>query len=249
LTRGQNIVVLTGIALLGLAPAACARVQSHFVLPQMAVADPSFRPTMEAYTSTALGGNTVDLLLNGDQIFPAALDAIRSARTTITYAQYFYEEGPIGLELAEAFAERCRAGVRAHILLDGFGTLLIPAAYRDLMTGAGCEVSTFRPLSPLVLLTPFGFGRGNNRSHRRILVVDGRVGFTGGVGVSPKWLGDGRTEGHWRQTDVRIEGPVVAPLQGAFVENWLEATGNVLGGERYFPRLSRPGSVLGPGAK
>jgi cardiolipin synthase len=112
------------------------------------------------------------------------------------------------------------------------------------MKRAGCEVSTFRPLSPLALLSPFGFGKSNNRSHRRILVVDGRVGFTGGVGVSPKWLGNGRTEGHWRQTDVRLEGPAVASLQSAFVENWLEATGNVLGGDPYFPPQTRPGSVF-----
>jgi cardiolipin synthase len=237
-------VLLIGVSLLGLAHASCARVQSHYQLPQLAVADPSFLLTMEAYTASAHAGNIVDLLLNGDQIFPAALDAIRSARKTITYAQYFYEEGQIGLELAEALAERCRAGVRTHILLDGFGTLLMPGQYRDSMTRAGCEVSTFRPLNPLVLLSPFGFGRGNNRSHRRILVVDGRVGFTGGVGVSPKWLGNGRTVGHWRQTDVRIEGPVVASLQAAFVENWLEATGNVLGGELYFPPLSRRGQVF-----
>jgi cardiolipin synthase len=93
------------------------------------------------------------------------------------------------------------------------------------------------------LLSPFGFGRENNRSHRRILVVDGRVGFTGGVGVSPKWLGNGRKKGYWRQTDVRIEGPAVASLQGAFVENWLEATGNVLGGAAYFSRPASHGSV------
>jgi cardiolipin synthase len=244
LTLTHKLVLLVGVTLLGLAQASCARVQSHYVLPQLAVSDPSFLPTLEAYTSTALDGNTVDLLLNGDEIFPAALDAIRSARETITYAQYFYEEGAIDLEVAEALAERCHAGVRVHILLDGFGSLQIPAEYRDSMTRAGCEVSTFRPLSPLVLLAPFGIGKGNNRSHRRILVVDGRVGFTGGVGVSPKWLGNGREKGHWRQTDVRMEGPVVASLQGAFVENWLEATGNVLGGEPYFPRLSRLGSVV-----
>ncbi len=244
LTPTQKLVLLVGVTLLGLAQASCARVQSHYVLPNVAVSDPSFLPTLEAYTSTALGGNIVDLLLNGDEIFPAALGAIRSAGETITYAQYFYEEGAIGLEVAEALAERCRAGVRVHVLLDGFGTLLIPAEYRDSMTRAGCEVSTFRPLSPLALLTPFGFGKSNNRSHRRILVVDGRVGFTGGVGVSPKWLGNGRKKGHWRQTDVRMEGPVVASLQGAFVENWLEATGNVLGGEPYFPKLSRRGSVV-----
>jgi len=93
---------------------------------------------------------------------------------TINYAQYFYEEGPIGLEIAEALAERCRAGVRAHILLDGFGTLAMPAAYRETMTEAGCEVAMFRPLSPLSLLGIFGFGRDNKRNHRRMLVVEAR---------------------------------------------------------------------------
>ena len=180
---------------------------------------------------------------NGDQIFAAQLEAIRSARVTISYAQYFYEEGPIGREIAEALAERCRAGVRAHILLDGFGALAMPAAYRETMTQSGCEIATFRPLSPLTLLGVFGFGRDNKRNHRRMLVVDGQLGFTGGSGVSPKWMGDGRMEGHWRDTDVRIEGPIVSRLQGAFVENWLEATGNVLGGDSYFPPLPRRGSV------
>src|SRR5512144_2551961 len=112
-----------------------------------------------------------------------------------------------------------------------------------MMTSAGCEVITFRPLSPLVLLSPFGLGRENNRSHRRILVVDGRIGFTGGVGVSPKWLGNGRSKGLWRQTDGRIEGPVVASLQGAFVESWREASGNGLGGETYFPHPGARGLV------
>ena len=121
MTRGQNVVLLIGVFLLGLAHASCARVQSHYQLPQLAAADPSFLLTMAAYTTPAHAGNTVDVLLNGDQIFPAALEAIRSARKTITYAQYFYEEGPIGVEVAEALAERCRAGVQTHILLDGFG--------------------------------------------------------------------------------------------------------------------------------
>jgi cardiolipin synthase A/B len=227
-----------------LVSAACARVQSHYELPALAAEDRSFLPTIEAYTSTAHGGNSATLLLNGDQIFPAQLEAIRAARQTISYAQYFYEEGPIGQEIAEALAERCRAGVRGHILLDGFGALAIPAAYRTTMTEAGCEVATFRPLSPLTLLGVFGVGRDNKRNHRRMLVVDGQVGFTGGSGVSPKWTGDGRTEGHWRDTDVRVEGPIVSRLQGAFVENWLEATGNVLGGDAYFPPLPRRGAVF-----
>ena len=243
MTRGRIPAWLIGITVVGLLSVACTRVKAHIELPDLAAEDASFLPTLEAYTSTARGGNRATLLLNGDNIFPAQLAAIRAARTSITYAQYFYEEGPIGREIADALAERCRAGVRAHILLDGFGTLAMPAAYRETMTQAGCEVATFRPLSPLTLLAVVGFGRDNKRNHRRVIVVDGEIGFTGGAGVSPKWMGDGRTEGRWRDTDVRLEGPIVSRLQGAFVENWLEATGNVLGGDSYFPPLPRRGSV------
>ncbi len=242
MTRRRCVVLVVGITLLG---PACARVQPHFALPPLTLADSSFIPTVEAYTAApVVGGNAVDLLLNGDMIFPAKLAAIRSARRTITYTQYVYEGGAIARALVEAFAERCRAGVRAHILLDGFGSLAMPAEYREVMKQAGCEVATFRPLSPLALLSPFGLGRDNKRNHRRILVVDGRVGFTGGSGVSQKWMGDGRTDGQWRDTDVRVEGPVVEFLQGAFAENWLETTGNVLGGEDYFPKLSPQGPVV-----
>ena len=132
----RRSVALLGIVLLG--AAACARVQTHYKVPNLGVTDPSFIPTIEAYAS-APGSrrNSVQLLLNGDQIFPAQLAAIRSAKQTITYAQYFYEEGPIPEEIAEAIAERCRAGVRAHVLLDGFGTLYMPARYRETMESAG----------------------------------------------------------------------------------------------------------------
>jgi cardiolipin synthase len=232
-------------ALLSVALGSCARVQPHFSLPSLTLADPSFIPTVEAFTSApVVPGNAVDILLNGDELFPAQLAAIRSARKTITYAQYWFEDSPIGREFTEALGERCRAGVRAHILLDGFGSLTLPPAYPDALTRAGCEVAIFRPISPLVLLSPFGLGRENNRNHRRILVVDGRIGFTGGSGVGPKWTGDGRTDDRWRETDVRVEGPVVEALQGAFAETWLQATGHVLGGDAYFPRLPRRGEAI-----
>jgi cardiolipin synthase len=238
------VVLVIGATLLSLALASCTRVQPHFTLPTLTLSDPSFAPTVEAYVTASIAdGNTVDILLNGDQIFPAQVDAIRSARTTITYAQYYYEDSPIARRIVEALADRCRAGVRVHILLDGFGTFTMPAEVRETMEGAGCDVVTFRALSPLLLLSPFGFGKENKRNHRRILVVDGRIGFTGGSGLGPKWAGNGRTKGQWRETDVRLEGPVVEFLQGAFAESWLEATGNVLGGAPYFPPLARPGRV------
>jgi cardiolipin synthase A/B len=218
--------LLLAVALLG----ACSNVPVHRTLPPMNLGEPAFFPTLEAHAQAPIvGGNRLTILLNGEQIYPAILRAISGAQTTITYAQYSYEEGEIAREVAEALAERCRAGVKAHVLLDSVGTLTMPQEYWDLMARAGCEVVSFRPIGPL------GIGRVNNRNHRRILVVDGRIGFTGGSGVSGKWMGNGRVTDHWRDTDVQLEGPVVDYLQGAFTENWVEATGVVLGGADYFP--------------
>jgi cardiolipin synthase len=227
------------LALLGaLAASACSNVPVHRELPPLNLGEPSFFPTIEAHAQAPIvGGNRLKLLLNGEEIYPAVLGAIRGAKSTITYAQYSYEDGPIARDFAEAMAERCRAGIRAHVLLDSVGTMSMPREYVDLMSKAGCEVVSFRPIGP------FGLRRANNRNHRRILVVDGRIGFTGGSGVSSKWMGDGRIPDHWRDTDVQIEGPVVEYLQGAFAENWVEATGQVLGGADYFPGPTPKGRV------
>jgi cardiolipin synthase A/B len=230
----RHLAALVTVLCLAIA-GGCARVQPHVSLPSLTLGEPSFFPTLEAYAGAPIvGGNTVEILLNGEQIFPAVLASIRSAQRTITYAQYYYEDGPVARDIAEALAERCRAGVGVNVLLDAFGSLAIPGEYLELMRVSGCHVVWFRPLSQYV------FRRYYKRNHRRILVVDGRVGFTGGAGVSRKWMGNGRTEHHWRDTDVRVEGPVVEYLQAAFVENWLEATGMVLGGEAYFPRPIEP---------
>jgi len=199
-------------------------------LPALAVDDGAFAVTLEGHLGTPVtDGNRVDLLLNGDEIFPAKLAAIRAARTSINYAQYFWGDGDVAQQLAGALAERCRAGVRVNVLLDGVGTLGMPAEHVEALRRGGCHVATFRPLAS------FSLRRHNNRNHRRILVVDGRVGITGGSGDSEKWTGDGRQEGHWRDTDVRIEGPAVAWLQAGFVDNWREATREMLGGPEYFP--------------
>ena len=210
--------------------AGCAHQSPVLRLPALEMGHPTFAATVAAYTgSPVVGGNRVEVLLNGDEIFPAKLRAIRSARRTINYAQYVFEEGKPAQEVAQAMAERCRAGVTVNVLLDAVGALALPTEYRDIMTNAGCRVESFRPLSP------FAIDKVNNRNHRRILVVDGRMGITGGSGTSGKWGGDGKTQDHWRDTDVWIEGPVVEQLQGAFAENWLEATGIALGGRDYFP--------------
>ncbi|HEY7205768.1 MAG TPA: cardiolipin synthase [Methylomirabilota bacterium] len=217
----------------------CAHAQPHLDLPAVSISDPSFRATLVGFTGgSVVGGNRVQVLLNGEEVFPAKLAAIRSARRTITYAQYVFEEGAPAADTAQALAERCRAGVKVHVLVDAVGSLMMPSQYRDWMTEAGCQVALYRPLSP------WSLERANYRNHRRILVVDGRIGITGGSGTSGKWSGNGKQEGQWRDTDMRVEGPVVSQLQGAFAENWLEATGTALGGPDYFPwPLGRTGAV------
>jgi cardiolipin synthase len=228
--------LLVWMVLVVILAGACARVRPHLALPDVTLGEPAFYPTLESYASAPIvGGNRVEILLNGEQTFPAQLAAIRAATTTITYAQYFYEDGPVARDIAEALAERCRAGVGVSVLLDSFGTLGMPAEFGDLMRRSGCHVAYFRPLRGFFLGS-----KANHRNHRRSLVVDGRLAITGGSGVSRKWMGNGRTDDHWRDTDVLIEGPAVNYVQGAFAENWLEATGMVLGGAAYFPAPQPP---------
>jgi cardiolipin synthase A/B len=228
---GRGAVISGALLALLLTAGGCSSVPPHLELPALQMGDPSFRATLVAYTGNAVvSGNRVEVLLNGDQIFPAKIAAIRAARKSITYAQYVFEEGQPASDTAQALAERCRAGVPVHVLLDAVGALAMPTQYLDWTTEAGCKVVFYHPLNP------WSLDRVNERNHRRILVVDGTVGFTGGSGTSGKWSGNGREDGYWRDTDVRVEGPVVEQLQGAFVESWLEATGVALGGPAYFPR-------------
>ena len=193
---------------------------------------------MEAHTLSGLvEGNRAEVLVNGDQIFPAMLAAIRGARTTITFANFVYEDGAIAREMAEALAERCRAGVGVSVLVDAVGSSKMPKALRRMLSESGCHFARYQPVNP------FALKRFNHRNHRRILVVDGRIGFTGGTGIGEKWTGDGRQEGHWRQTDVRVEGPIVRFLQAAFVEDWRDATTLLLAGDAYFPPLPPRGDL------
>jgi len=216
----------------------CASVGEHYSITAVELGEPSFFPTMEGNTrSPIVPGNRVQILLNGDELFPPLLEAIRGARKSITFTQYVYEKGDVSQRIAEALAERCRAGVGVNILLDYTGSLGFPSEYGTLLTTSGCHLAWFHPLQP------WQPNRFNKRTHRRVLVVDGRIGFTGGFGINQKWTGDGMVRGHWRDTDARVEGPVVEYLQAAFAEDWRQATGIVLAGDAYFPRLSSGGSV------
>lgn len=198
--------------------------------------DPQFRRSLGVLLGPALvEGNKVEVLLNGDQIFPAMLKAIREAQRTITFETYIYWSGSIGREFTDALSERARAGVKVHVLLDWIGSMKISNAEMEQMRSAGVELHRYH--KPVW----WKLARLNNRTHRKLLVVDGRIGFTGGVGIADKWRGHGQDEDHWRDTHFRVEGPVVGQMQAVFNDNWTKATGTVLDGDAYFPALKHEG--------
>ena len=181
-------------------------------------------------------GNQVETLLNGDQIFPSMLAAIRSAQSTITFETYIYWSGSIGREFVDALTERARAGVRVHLLLDWVGSLKMEQALFDEMRQAGIELERFHEPKWT------NWNKLNNRTHRKLLIVDGRVGFTGGVGIADQWRGQARNPEEWRDSHFRVEGPVVAQMQSVFLDNWMRATGALLHGDAYFPALKPVGN-------
>jgi cardiolipin synthase len=201
------------------------------------VDDPQFKRSMGLMLGPALvEGNAATELINGDQIFPSMLQAIRAAKKTVLFETYIYWSGKIGDEFADALSERARAGVKVHVLLDWVGSAKIDDAIIDEMKAAGVQVERYHPLRW------YNLGRLNNRTHRKLLIVDGVVGFTGGVGIAPVWTGNAQDPDHWRDSHFRIEGPVVAQMQSVMLDNWSKTTGKVLHGAEYFP----PPKAVGP---
>ena len=198
--------------------------------------DPQFRRSMGVLLGPSiLQGNRVDTLVNGVQIFPAMLEAISGARHSITFETYIYWEGAIAQAFATRLADRARAGVRVHVLLDWVGSARMEESLLATMQSAGVEIERYHPLRW------YHLGRMNNRTHRKSLVVDGQVGFTGGVGIADKWDGNAEDPDHWRDTHYRVRGPVVAQMQATFIDNWTKVRGEVLHGLRYFPPLEPVG--------
>ena len=191
-----------------------------------------FTRAAEALTAAPISaGSEAELLINGDRIFPCFLETIAAAERTLNVQTYVYWRGEIADEIAAAIAERAKAGVRCNVILDALGAAQIRRSLIREMRESGAQVILFRPPKP------YAVKRLVNRSHRRILVADGKVGLTGGVGIAAEWMGDAEDPDHWRDTHVRVRGPVVRGLQGAFCENWLEGTGEVLAGPDYLPDL------------
>lgn len=203
------------------------------------VDDPQFRRELGTLLGPAIiDGNTVENFENGDRIFPAMLAAIRGAERSITFETYIYWSGGIGREFADALEERARAGVKVHVLIDWAGSQALEDAMVAGMKASGVEVRLYHPLRW------YNLGRMNNRTHRKLLVVDGKLGFTGGVGIADPWTGDAQDGEHWRDSHYRLAGPAVAQMQAAFMDNWIKTTGHVLQGPEYFPPLERAGDAL-----
>jgi cardiolipin synthase len=200
--------------------------------------DPDFRRATGVLLGPAiLPGNQVKVLVNGDEIFPEMLEAIAQARRTICFETFIYWSGAIGEAFEKAFIAAVRRGVAVHVLLDWMGIRRMDRAMLSRMSEAGVEIRIFHPLSW------YHLARMNNRTHRRLLVVDGRLGFTGGVGIAPQWTGNAQDPAHWRDTHFRVAGPVVAQMQAVFLDNWIKTSGEVLHGEHYFPALKPVGDM------
>ena len=204
------------------------------------IQDPQFQRTLDVVLGPViLPGNRFEVLQNGDEIFPSMLRAIRSARKTITFETYIYWSGKIGEDFARALAERAKAGVRVHVLIDWVGSSKMDKHLLTTMEEAGVHIRKFHQPHW------YNLNKLNNRTHRKLLIVDGLTGFTGGVGIATEWTGHAQDADHWRDTHFRAEGPVVAQMQAVFGDNWTKATGEVLHGSDYFPPLAGVGNASG----
>ncbi|MGI8904940.1 MAG: phospholipase D-like domain-containing protein [Candidatus Sumerlaeaceae bacterium] len=205
---------------------------AHDVNSSYGVDDPQFDRVMgNLLGPTLVNGNRIQTLVNGDEFFPAMLHDIRHAKKTLTFEMFVYWKGETGRVFADAVSERARAGVRCHVLLDYVGSKKMDKKLIEQMKAAGAEVEIYHPLSWYTI------DRINNRTHRKIIVVDGVIGYTGGAGIGDEWTGDAQDANHWRDSHFRFEGPVVGQLQTAFMDNWLKTKSEVLHDVTYFPRI------------
>jgi len=215
LTRGTPVANVSG-------------VDGNKNLPQ--TNDELFCASIELLTGASLtAGNHAELCLNGDGTYERLFADLATAESTITLQMYYCQPGKIADRFGEIMRDRARAGVRVLFLLDAFGSASLTADYLQSLRDAGVEVAKFRPVNWYALEKAYA------RSHIRVVVVDGRIGYTGGFGMDDKWLGDGLHEDQWRETNVRFTGPAVKQLQATFAKGWAEATGELLTGPALFP--------------
>jgi cardiolipin synthase len=205
---------------------------------QFSVTDPEFATTVAGSTgSPFISGNTLELLNNGDAFYPSMMSAIEAAEVSITIEAYIYWHGEVGLEFATALAAQARAGRKVKILLDAIGSATIGSEILRQLEGGGCQVAWYNPIRWWTL------ERFNNRTHRKSLIVDGRVAFTGGAGIADHWRGNARGPHEWRDLQVRLEGPAVVALQSGFARNWLKTTGELISGDAFYPHITAAGPL------
>ncbi len=197
------------------------------------VSDPLFLQTIELFTGTHIeDGNKIEIMLNGEGTYPRLWKDIASAKHTVTVQMYYSQPGAVADTMAKYLEERAQAGVRVLVMMDAFGSQPLPPEWVDGLKKSGVEFEWLRPLKWYTLQ------KAAQRSHVRVVVVDGRVGYTGGFGLADYWLGDGRHDGQWRESNVRFMGPTVAALQAAFASGWAETKGELLTGDLFFPPVS-----------
>jgi cardiolipin synthase len=202
------------------------------------VESPEFPITMAGMTGMPLvPGNQVALFNDGDEFFPAMLEAVESAGHSITMEQYIFWDGRIGRRFAEAFAEKARAGIAVKLLLDAVGSSTLGEPVLQILEAGGCQLAWFSPIHWYTM------NRANHRDHRKSLIVDGKVAFTGGAGLADQWLGRAKNARSWRDIMIRVEGPAALEQQSGFAKNWLLCTGEILTGHDYFPVPKPAGNV------
>lgn len=182
-----------------------------------------------------LGGNKIRRLQNGVEIFPAMLAGIAKAKETICFETYIYWQGEMADQFSRALSEKAREGVRVHVLIDGVGCDCVDGVLLRRMQDAGVELEVYH-------LHLRNLTNVNQRTHRKLLVIDGRHGFTGGAGIADVWMGEADSPEHWRDTHYQVDGPVVAQMQAAFMDNWMKTHATVLHGDAYFPLIEEEGS-------
>jgi cardiolipin synthase len=207
-----------------------------------AVADDAFRRSLDAFGFAMVGGNRAEILNNGDAIFPAMTEAIRGAKMTVNLESYIFKNDHAGEIIAAALIDAAHRGVEVRVLVDGTGSSHSWAILRRMREG-GAKVYVFHPIR---LWSIYKIGR---RTHRKILVVDGTVSFTGGFCIADNWLGDARNPKEWRDMMVRATGPVSAQMQAIFSEDWTYTTGEILAGDKFYPHIAPAGDIAAQAIK
>ncbi|MDQ6690010.1 MAG: phospholipase D-like domain-containing protein [Gemmatimonadota bacterium] len=207
-------------------------------VPPVASNGEAFMRALAGSASTDVkDGNTITAFHNGVAIFPPMLEGIGAARHSVHFSTFIFLAGNTPRQFADAFSAAAKRGVEVRIVIDRSGSKNISPVLMNQMKEAGCRISWFRPIRW------YSWANYNHRNHRKLLVIDGRVAFTGGVGIADDWAGNADVPGHWRDTHVRVLGPGVTSVQAAFVDNWNEATGELPIDEKYFPILAPVGET------